>query len=117
MCGLTGFWEFSSLNAAEKQKSFLKKMTSAITHRGPNSDGIWQDEAHNVNLGHRRLSIIDLTQAGHQPMISQNGQLTLIYNGEIYNHKDLQQELSQDGISFKGHSDTEILLEALAFQN
>lgn len=114
MCGLTGFWEFSSLNAAEKQKSFLKKMTSAITHRGPNSDGIWQDEAHNVNLGHRRLSIIDLTQAGHQPMISQNGQLTLIYNGEIYNHKDLQQELSQDGISFKGHSDTEILLEALA---
>jgi len=93
-----------------------------IQHRGPDDAGVWLDEPAGIALGHHRLSIIDLSTAGHQPMMSISGRYVLIFNGEIYNHKDIRQQLenevSNGGVLhnnthvWKGHSDTETLLSA-----
>jgi asparagine synthase (glutamine-hydrolysing) len=72
-------------------------MTSALTHRGPDDEGIWIDEAAGIGLGHRRLSILDLSPAGHQPMHSPSGRFVITFNGEIYNHAKLRRELAQAG--------------------
>lgn len=88
-------------------------MASRVAHRGPDSHGVWQKEG--AFLGHRRLAIVDLTKAGHQPMLSHDGRLAISYNGEIYNHMDVRALLEQTGtINWRGHSDTETLVEALA---
>lgn len=89
-------------------------MSDRLTHRGPDSDGIWSDRNEGVAFGHRRLAIIDLTQAGHQPMVSVDGRYNLTYNGEIYNFQDLRAQLETRGWTFNGHSDTEVLLTAIA---
>lgn len=114
MCGITGFWDFLKNKSLEAQTKYLHQMTESIAHRGPDSFGYWQDDKSDLHFGHRRLSIVDLSANGHQPMISQNGRYVIIYNGEVYNAPILRTKLEIAGLSFKGHSDTEIILEAFS---
>lgn len=95
-----------------RDQSILRTMTDAIANRGPDDSGAWVDEASGVALGHRRLAIVDLSPAGHQPMTSASERYVLVYNGEVYNHIDLRGELEAAGEAraWRGHSDTEVLL-------
>ena len=95
MCGIAGILH---LDGAAASPSVLKKMTDIIAHRGPDGEGQWVEE--NVGIGHRRLAIIDLSAAGHQPMISPDHRYVLSYNGEIYNFKELRIELRRRVIGF-----------------
>ena len=110
MCGLTGILSFTSQGDFT---SYLYKMTSSLAHRGPNDEGVWFDGS--IGLGHRRLSIIDLSSNGSQPMQSHCGRFVIVFNGEIYNHLNLRSELEKSGLTpaWRGHSDTETLLEAI----
>ena len=85
-------------------------MTSTLSHRGPDDEGLWQDESAGVGLGNRRLAVIDLSAEGHQPMVSRSGRYVLTFNGEIYNHVELRTVLAAQGHRFQGHADTEVLL-------
>ncbi len=109
MCGIAGF-----CNAPKNWENEINKMNERMLHRGPDAGGIWHDEDGNVVLGHRRLSIVDLSEAGSQPFMSASGRFVMAYNGEIYNYRILKQKLLDDGkvVSFKSTSDTEVLLEA-----
>src|SRR5262245_47190791 len=89
-------------------------MTDAIAYRGPDDGDVWCDAAAGVAIGHRRLSILDLSPAGHQPMHSACGRYVVSYNGEIYNVEELRPELVAAGVRFRGHSDTEVMLEGFA---
>ncbi len=89
-------------------------MADSLAHRGPDGDGVWIDEAAGIAFGHRRLAIVDLSPLGRQPMESSDGRLVLTYNGEIYNHLELRAELESAGVRLRGHSDTEVLVEACA---
>nr|WP_237392669.1 asparagine synthase (glutamine-hydrolyzing) [Steroidobacter denitrificans] len=91
-----------------------KRMGSAIAHRGPDDEGTWADAGAGVVLSHRRLSIVDLSPEGHQPMLSADGRWVIAFNGEIYNHAALREELTTLGHTFHGRSDTEVLLAAIA---
>jgi len=110
MCGIVGYWDKKGAN-----ESVVGRMAMRIQHRGPDDAGVFLNNEGNLALAHRRLSIIDLTPAGHQPMISPCGRFTLVYNGEIYNHEVLRAVLEDEGGHFdwRGHSDTETLLAAL----
>lgn len=110
MCGITGFIDTSGTTSTAELTSIVTRMSDAITHRGPDDSGNWTDVQHGVAFGFRRLSIIDLSPAGHQPMTSGNDRFVIIFNGEIYNYDDLRQELLALGHSFIGHSDTEVML-------
>jgi len=113
MCGIAGFIA-NSQNKLEL-KSIAKKMVDMIGHRGPDDTGIWVDEASQVAFGHKRLSILDLSMAGHQPMHSKCCRYSLIFNGEIYNHNDIRnklQEVNEQSLEWNGQSDTETLLAA-----
>lgn len=112
MCGITGFWQFEKTTVSHPEK-ILEKMMGAIQTRGPDSCGSWSNEKQGIFLGHRRLSIQDLSPAGHQPMVSHSGRSVIIYNGEVYNPNELRQELIAEGVTFRGHSDTEVILEAI----
>ncbi|UKK85251.1 asparagine synthase (glutamine-hydrolyzing) [Sphingopyxis sp. BSN-002] len=108
MCGFTGFLDRAGFADGE---ALLRRMADTIVHRGPDSDGYWVDSEAGIALAHRRLAIIDLSPAGHQPMLSADGRYVLSYNGEIYNHLDMRRELETAGaIAWRGHSDTETLL-------
>ncbi len=112
MCGLAGFFSSNSLNFDPHDT--LMKMGSALEHRGPDDSGIWFDSENGIGLAHQRLSIIDLSKEGHQPMSSANGRFVITYNGEIYNFPEIKNELSKLGInSWRGRSDTEIILAAI----
>lgn len=111
MCGIAGFWNYKQQKLTSP-KEIIQKMSDAIMHRGPDSMGIWMDENAGIYFGHRRLAIIDLSAAGHQPMISRSGLSVLSYNGEIYNSDELRKQLMAVGCQFKGYSDTEVILEA-----
>jgi asparagine synthase (glutamine-hydrolysing) len=113
MCGITGFLGFPTGARAE---AVLRAMTDAITHRGPDDEGFWLDEERQIALGHRRLSIIDLSPQGHQPMRSADGRYVIVYNGEIYNFEDVRRELEAAGRAppWRGHSDTEVILAAVS---
>ena len=89
-------------------------MASALRHRGPDDHGIWADAAAGVALGHCRLSILDLSPTGHQPMIARDARWVVAYNGEIYNHESLRRDLKEQGAVFRGTSDTEVAVEAIA---
>ena len=110
MCGLVGF--FGSRGSADIRNSLLRHMSDTLIHRGPDDGGIWQDNQAGIGLAHRRLSIVDLSAAGHQPMQSGSGRYVLAFNGEIYNHLKLRAELkaSCNPSAWHGHSDTESLL-------
>ena len=110
MCGMTGFFQDAQLHA--DASSIAASMASRIFHRGPDDSGVWADSESGIALAHRRLSIVDLSAAGHQPMLSASGRYVLAYNGEIYNHLDLRRELEAAGavLGWRGHSDTETLL-------
>ncbi|MBN1684174.1 MAG: asparagine synthase (glutamine-hydrolyzing) [Gammaproteobacteria bacterium] len=108
MCGITGI-----AFAKKCQLKFIENMTSSLATRGPNDSGIWLDEGQEIALGHRRLSIIDLSPAGHQPMFSHSGRFVITYNGEIYNYIEIRKELIKKGHHFTGSSDTEVILAAI----
>ncbi len=110
MCGITGF---INLKTEPANFSILKAMTDAISHRGPDGEGHWVRD--NVAIGHRRLSIIDLSSDGHQPMVSADERLVLSYNGEIYNYKEIRLELERLGYRFRSNTDSEVVLYALAY--
>ena len=117
MCGIVGLVDFniSSNNILKKN---VNLMQSAIFHRGPDSSGSWCNIEDHVGLGHQRLSILDLSNAGHQPMESSSSRYVIVYNGEIYNHLEIRknlEKLSHSSISWNGHSDTETLLVAFEY--
>ncbi|MBP9764640.1 MAG: asparagine synthetase B, partial [Gammaproteobacteria bacterium] len=112
MCGLTGFWDFKAATSEEKLLHLVSEMALSIQFRGPDSQGIWCDPKVGLAFGHRRLAIVDLSPAGHQPMLSHSGRSVIIYNGEIFNTDDLRSRLKVEGCVFHGYSDTEVLLEA-----
>lgn len=110
MCGFSGFLSGTCVSVSELS-ILLQRMGNTITHRGPDDSGIWLDAEVGIGLVHRRLSVVDLSPAGHQPMQLNSGRYVLVFNGEIYNHFDLRCELEKaGGIAWCGHSDTETLL-------
>ena len=115
MCGLCGFLNLHRDTNSDTAHATLKRMTAQLHHRGPDDSGTWQDADAGIGLGHTRLSILDLSPEGHQPMHSADGRFVLVFNGEIYNHQALRQELeeAESGIAWRGHSDTEVLLAAI----
>jgi asparagine synthase (glutamine-hydrolysing) len=113
MCGIAGFITPGLSNAMTLTR-YVSDMTSAIVHRGPDDEGAWVDAATGLAFGHRRLSIQDLSPAGHQPMISHCERWVMIYNGETYSNTELRPLLEARGVVFRGHSDTEVMLEAIA---
>ncbi len=108
MCGIAGIIQVNSNNYGIHH---LKKMTDALAHRGPHGEKCWQNEDQKVLLGHRRLCIIDLSEAAAQPMHYLD-RYTIVHNGEIYNYIELKKELQQKGYSFRTQSDTEVILAA-----
>ncbi len=108
MCGIAGFWGAGL--PTERAAVVLRGMTDAIRHRGPDDEGQWLDADAGIALGHRRLSVVDLSPLGHQPMVSASGRYVIIFNGEIYNFPDLRREEEAGGTRFRGHSDTEVML-------
>ncbi len=113
MCGVAGFWS-SHIN--EDARAIVTAMASRIRHRGPDDEGCWVDAEAGIALAHRRLSIVDLSPLGHQPMMSPSGRFLIAFNGEIYNHRELRRDISTDprfGIRFRGQSDTEVMLAAI----
>ena len=108
MCGIVGIL---NLKGDSVSTNSIKKMTDAIAHRGPNGEGQWAEK--NIGIGHRRLSIIDLSSAGHQPMLSNDKRYVLSYNGEIYNFKEIRKELKSLGFIFKSNTDSEVVLNSL----
>lgn len=111
MCGIAGFCNWKK----DWQKN-IERMNEKMYHRGPDASGVWSSDDHRVVLGHRRLSILDLSPAGAQPMISHDGRYVIAYNGEVYNYIQIKQMLLKQGkvTAFRGSSDTEVLLEAVS---
>ncbi len=114
MCGIAGFCLRTPRVEEDALHAQARAMAEPLRRRGPDDYGTWADAAAGVALGHRRLSILDLSAAGHQPMVSACGRWVLVYNGEIYNFAALRRELEASGQTFRGHSDTEVLLAAIA---
>ena len=103
MCGFTGF-----TNHTNDSNRILGEMLDKIRHRGPDAEGTYIDES--IALGHRRLSIIDVSEAGNQPLYSEDGKLILVFNGEIYNYKTIREELIRKGYRFATQTDSEVLI-------
>src|SRR5919106_379656 len=113
MCGIAGFRSLGAPLAPDSLRRIARAMPARLAHRGPDDADVWFDPEAGLALGHRRLSIIDLSAAGRQPMASACGRYVITYNGEIYNFRELREQLEQHGHAFRGHSDTEVLLAAL----
>src|SRR6266851_1708117 len=115
MCGIAGLLDFRRETPDEELRAIACRMASTLLHRGPDDAGVWVDAAAGIALAHRRLSILDLSPAGHQPMVSASGRRVIVFNGEIYNSQQLRRELDRvtiGSLSFRGHSDTEVMLAA-----
>ena len=110
MCGLAGFYILGNIKLS---KIDLVNATNTLSHRGPDDAGYYFNEK--IGLGHRRLSIIDLSAAGHQPMFSQDKNYTIVFNGEIYNFKEIKAELVSLGCIFIGNSDTEVIINGYQY--
>jgi asparagine synthase (glutamine-hydrolysing) len=108
MCGVAGFLRMSNTPGRDAHSFWLEAMGQAIRHRGPDAGGVWQDDY--VGMAHRRLSILDLSDAGNQPMVSASGRFVISFNGEIYNFREIRQELISIGYRFHTQTDTEVLL-------
>ena len=110
MCGIAGFINTSI--ASQELDTIAGRMVGALRHRGPDDQGVWHDSIAGLALAHRRLTILDLSSAGHQPMVSESGRFVIVFNGEIYNHLELRAKLekAQGGMTWQGHSDTETIL-------
>ncbi len=113
MCGIAGLLSFEKNGDAPRFQASVRNMTGLMARRGPDGEGFWHDQENRVHFGFRRLSILDLSSAGHQPMISASGRSAIIFNGEIYNFKELRAELESHGLRFRSKTDTEVLLEAM----
>ena len=111
MCGIAGF--IDSSHSFKNSQEVLRDMAYTLAHRGPDASGIWFHEPTYMGMAHTRLKIIDCTDAAAQPMHSQSGRFTLVFNGEIYNFQELRDELGTLGVTFRSHSDTEVLLAAV----
>lgn len=107
MCGICGY-----ISKKKIEDKILEQMRDTMIHRGPNDAGIWQKNTSQgyVGLAHRRLSIFDLSELGHQPMHSEDGLISVVFNGEIYNFKEIRVELEKDGFKFKSNCDTEVII-------
>lgn len=112
MCGISGVWQ-SGKKQFDPQEFLVNQSLPSIRHRGPDDTGIW-DSGNGLYLGHQRLSIIDISSAGHQPMFSNDKDIVLVFNGEIFNFLELRQELSGLGHTFRSHSDSEVLIAGYA---
>jgi asparagine synthase (glutamine-hydrolysing) len=115
MCGIAGFFSPSVTQSANELTHIVSLMNATLVHRGPDDSGLWVDEQAGIALGHRRLSIIDLSPEGHQPMVSYSGRYVIVYNGEVYNYLEIRKELETRAghILWRGHSDTEVILAAI----
>lgn len=113
MCGIVGIWETRSSEIGWREDQVRRSM-STIHHRGPDSHGVWSAADAGLTLGHQRLSIIDVSPQGHQPMQSADGRYVVCFNGEIFNFQELRSALQSEGVSFKSRSDTEVLVEGFA---
>jgi asparagine synthase (glutamine-hydrolysing) len=115
MCGITGLWQGEDRRLSrDRIVRLVNAMNDSIMHRGPDSDGVWAEAAGRCALGQRRLSVIDTSDAGRQPFASNNGRWWITYNGELYNFRDLHRDLYAAGVRFRGRTDTEVVLEAIA---
>lgn len=110
MCGINGIFAYAD-HAPLVDSAELKRVRDTMTARGPDGAGLWLSADSRLGLGHRRLAIIDLSEAGAQPMHSADGRYTVIFNGEIYNYPQLRTELENAGATFRSHSDAEVLLQ------
>ena len=114
MCGIAGLVDLKRRFGPDELRNIASRMADSLHHRGPDDRGVWIDAEAGVALGHTRLAIIDLSPAGAQPMISSCGRFVLSYNGEVYNAPELRAELEVAGRQFRGHSDTEVMVEGFA---
>ena len=114
MCGIAGIIQFNGRRGRRDIQFTIDAMTDALEHRGPNLRGTWVYREWGVGLGHRRLAIRDLSPTGHQPMVSSCGRYVMVYNGEVYSHKEIGLDLEARGRRLRGSSDTEVILEACA---
>ena len=112
MCGISGFILSEPRSYGEVSK-ISRNINNTLVHRGPDHGDVWIDEELKVSLGHRRLSIIELSEVGNQPMKSFNGRYVIVFNGEIYNHIEIRNILKKENISWRGFSDTETLIESI----
>src|SRR5688500_16293391 len=112
MCGIVGLLDRA--HSARNLDQTIEAMAGTLRHRGPNDRGHWVDAGRGVALAHTRLSILDLSPSGHQPMVSSGGRFVLTFNGEIYNFREIRSRLESAGHRFRSESDTEVLLEAIA---
>ena len=114
VCGVTGLIRRGGHTLSDDLAHQARHMADCIVHRGPDDHGVWTSPDGSVAFGHRRLSIVDLSPAGHQPMTSRNGAWTITYNGELYNTAEIRSQLSLSSTDLRGHSDTEVLVEAIS---
>jgi len=112
MCGITGFWDLNKKRSKDLDVN-IKNMTDCLYNRGPDDKGFWIDKKNCIAFGHRRLSILELTKLGKQPMFSKNKRFVISYNGEIYNYLEIKEELKKEGKYFKSNCDTEVLIESI----
>lgn len=114
MCGITGYLNFGNRHGPDHLAALIGRMNAAIAHRGPDDRGQWHDPDNYCHLGHTRLSILDLSSAGHQPMATPDGRYVISYNGEVYNFRNLRRQLEKRGVVFHTGTDTEVLLAGFA---
>ena len=112
MCGFAGFIDISASTSQDALERLAGVMIDPIRHRGPDAGGVWADAAAGLAVGFRRLAIIDISADGDQPMISASGRNAIVYNGETHNTAEIRADLEALGVRFRGHSDTEVVLEA-----
>ncbi len=114
MCGFAGFIDLARSTPEADLLARAEGMAAQLYRRGPDGDGVWADASAGLAMGHRRLAILDLSPAGHQPRVSADGRYVIAYNGEVYNFPQLRAELEAEGAAFRGNCDTEVVLEAIA---